>query len=156
GSAWRPPAAVRPQAEAQMITLNAVYALAGLIFAAVAVLSAEDKANPKRLANTAFWGLLALSFLFGDRLGDFGNGLLVLALVAIGGIWGLGLGQPTTTTPEERQESAARRGNALFLPALIIPATALAGSFLLKPFAEPGQATLVSLALGVIVALAIA
>ncbi|HEX4504519.1 MAG TPA: DUF979 domain-containing protein [Alphaproteobacteria bacterium] len=139
-----------------MITLRAVYVLAGLIFAAVAVLSAGDRANPRRIRNAAFWGLLALSFLFGDRLGDFGNGLLVLALVGIGGIWGLGLGKPATTTPEERQDSAARRGNALFLPALVIPATALAGSFLLKPFAEPGQATLVSLALGVIVALAVA
>jgi uncharacterized membrane protein len=137
-----------------MIRLPAVYVLAGLLFAAVAVLSAGDRTNPKRIRNAAFWGLLALSYLFGDRLGDFGNGLLVLALVGIGGIWGLGLGKPeTTTTAEERQESATRRGNALFLPALVIPATALAGSFLLKPYAEPGQATLVSLALGVIVAL---
>ena len=139
-----------------MITLRAVYVLAGLLFAAVAVLSAGDRTNPRRIRNAAFWGLLALSFLFGDRLGDFGNGLLVLTLVGIGGIWGLGLGKPVTTTPDQRQESAAKRGNALFLPALIIPATALAGSFLLKPFAEPGQATLVSLALGVTVALAVA
>ena len=139
-----------------MIRLTAVYVLAGLIFAAVAVLSAGDRTNPRRIRNAAFWGLLALSFLFGDRLGDFGNGLLVLALVGIGGIWGLGIGKPATTTTEERGESAGKRGNALFLPALVIPATALAGSFLLKPLAEPGQATVVSLALGVIVALAIA
>jgi len=122
----------------------------------VAVLSAGDLTNPRRTRNAAFWGLMALSFLFGDQLGDFGNGLLVLALVGIGGIWGLGLGKPATTTPEQRRESASRRGNALFLPTLIIPAVALAGSFLLKPFAEPGQATLVSLALGVIVALSVA
>jgi uncharacterized membrane protein len=139
-----------------MITLGAVYVLAGLIFAAVAVLSAGDRTNPKRIRNAAFWGLLALSFLFGDRLGDFGNGLLVLALVGVGGIWGLGVGSPKTTTPEERQRSSTTRGNALFLPALIIPAIALAGSFLLKPYAQPGQATLVSLALGIVVALAIA
>ena len=120
------------------------------------MLSAGDRTNPKRIRNAAFWGLLALSFLFGDRLGDFGNGLLVLALVGFGGIWGLGIGKPATTTPEERAASAAQRGNRLFLPALLIPATALAGSFLLKPFVEPGQATLVSLALGVIVALAVA
>ena len=64
-----------------MITLGAVYVLAGLIFAAVAVLSGGDRTNPRRIRNAAFWGLLALSFLFGDRLGDFGNGLLVLALL---------------------------------------------------------------------------
>jgi len=139
-----------------MITLGAVYMLAGLLFAAVSVLSAGDRANPRRIRNAAFWGLLAVSFLAGNRLGDFGNGLLVLALVGIGGIWGLGLGRPATTTAEERRVSATRRGNALFVPALVIPATALIGSFLLKPFAEPGQATLVSLALGVIAALAVA
>jgi uncharacterized membrane protein len=139
-----------------MITLTAVYVLASLLFAAVAVLSAGDRANPKRIRNAAFWGLLALSFLFGDRLGDFGNGLLVLALVGIGGIWRLGLGKPATTTRKERRTSASRHGNALFVPALVIPVTALGGSFLLKSYAEPGQATLVSLALGVIVALAIA
>lgn len=139
-----------------MIWLTEVYALAGMLFAAIAVLSAGDPANPRRIRNAAFWGLMAVSFLFGDRLGDFGNGLLVLALVGIGGLWGLGIGKPETTTPENRRDSAARRGNALFLPALTIPATALAGSFVLKPIAEPGQATLVSLALGVIVALAIA
>jgi len=139
-----------------MITLGAVYVLAGLIFAAVAVLSAGDRTNPRRIRNAAFWGLLALSFLFGDRLGDFGNGLLVLALVGFGGVWGLGIGKPATTTPEQRRESSAKRGNALFLPALVIPATALAGSFLLKPYAQPGQATLVSLALGIVVALAVA
>jgi uncharacterized membrane protein len=139
-----------------MIRLNAVYILAGLIFAAVAVLSGGDRTNPKRIRNAAFWGLLALSFLFGDRLGDFGNGLLVLALVGVGGIWGLGIGRPKTTTPEERQRSSTARGNALFLPALIIPAIALAGSFLLKPYVQPGQATLVALALGIVVALAVA
>ncbi len=139
-----------------MITLGAVYILAGLIFAAVAGLSAGDRANPRRIRNAGFWGLLAVSFLMGDRLGDFGNGLLVLALVGIGGIWGLGLGSPETTTPDQRRESAAGRGNALFGPALIIPATAVIGSFLLKPYAQPGQATLVALALGIVVALAVA
>jgi uncharacterized membrane protein len=139
-----------------MIPLGAVYILAGLIFAAVAVLSARDRANPKRHRNAAFWGLLALSFLGGDRLGDFGNGLLVLALVAVGGVWGLGIGKPATATPEERQVSATLRGNRLFLPALIVPATALAGTLLLKSLIQSGQATLVSLALGIVIALAVA
>jgi uncharacterized membrane protein len=139
-----------------MIGVGAVYLLLGLIFAAVALLSARDRANPRRIRNLAFWGLLSLSFLGGGRLGDFGNGLLVLALVGFGGIWGLGIGKPTTTAREERQASSARRGNWLFLPALIIPTTALAGTLLLKPLVQPGQVTLVSLALGVVIALAVA
>lgn len=139
-----------------MIPLGAVYILAGLIFAAVAVLSARDRTNPKRFRNAPFWGLIALSFLGGDQLGDFGNGLLVLALVGVGGIWGLGIGKPATTTPAQRQVSATLRGNRLFLPALIVPAMALAGTLLLKPLIQPGQATLVSLALGIVIALTVA
>ena len=33
--------------------------------------------TPKRFGNAAFWGLMALSLLAGDRIGDVGNGLLV-------------------------------------------------------------------------------
>jgi uncharacterized membrane protein len=146
-----------------MIRLGAVYVLAGLLFAAVAILGARDRSNPRRFRTAAFWGLLALSFLAGDRLGDFGNGLLVLALVGLGGIGALGRGHPATTSLEERRQSAARRGDLLFLPALVIPATALLGTLILKqariggaPLIEPGQATLISLALGVILALAAA
>ena len=37
-----------------MITLHWLYALAGAMFAAFAVLSAVDKSNSKRLGNAAF------------------------------------------------------------------------------------------------------
>ena len=52
------------------------------MFGAIALLSALDRANPKRWANALFWGLFATSFLAGDYLGDLGNGVLVLAMVA--------------------------------------------------------------------------
>ncbi|MBW3618251.1 MAG: DUF979 domain-containing protein [Proteobacteria bacterium] len=145
-----------------MITIQWLYVLAGLVFGAFAVLSARDPANPKRLRNTGFWGLLSLSFLFGDLLGDFGNGLLVVALVVVGGIGGLGLGRPATTTPEQRREGSSRWGNKLFLCALTIPAVTLFGALVLKeiefggvPLLEPKQATLISLGMGVLVALAV-
>ncbi len=59
------PAAVRPQAGAArpMITLHWLYALAGAMFAAFALLSALDRSNKKRFGNAAFWGLMALSLL---------------------------------------------------------------------------------------------
>lgn len=144
-----------------MITLAHLYILGGVFFAAVAILSARDGANPRRWRNAAFWGLLAVSFLAGDLIGDLGNGVLVLGLVALAAL-GLGQGKPPTTTPEERRESAFKRGDALFLPALIIPALALLGTLAAKETAwgaaliNPANATLVSLALGVIVALSAA
>jgi len=143
-----------------MIGLGAVYLFAGLVFGAVAALSARDATNPKRWANASFWGLFASSFLLGDRLGDFGNGLLVLAMVVVAGTVGLGIGRPSTTAPEERRALSHRFGNRLFVPALAIPTVTLIGSFTLKdivvggtPLFDPGQATLISLALGVTIAL---
>ena len=48
-----------------MITLGFVYVLAGLTFALFAILGLQDRSNPKRFGNAAFWGLLALSMLAG-------------------------------------------------------------------------------------------
>ncbi len=140
-----------------MIGLAQVYLVAGLAFAAFAALSLADRSNPKRLINGAFWGLLALSMLAGDQLGDLGNGVLVLALVALAAL-GLGKGDGGADQTE-RQSAAARYGNRLFLLALVIPGTALAGTFLFKlapALVDPKQVTLVSLALGVLLALAFA
>ena len=140
-----------------MIGLPFVYGFAGLTFLAFAVLSLRDATNSKRWGNGAFWGLLALSMLAGDRLGDFGNGLLVLALVAIAGTGQLGRGSGGIA-PEVRADRAARHGNRLFLLALVIPATALIGTFGFEHvpgLVNPKQVTLVSLALGALLALVI-
>jgi uncharacterized membrane protein len=140
-----------------MITLPWLYTLAGLVFAAFAFLSARDASNPKRWGNALFWGLIALSYFAGDRIGDLGNGVLVLGLVALAGFGQLGRGNPETTTPEQRAASAATRGNRLFLPALIVPVTALAGTLLLKDsgLIDPKQVTLISLGLGMLIALTV-
>ncbi len=66
-----------------MITIQWLYTMAGLMFAAFALLSALDRSNAKRFGNAAFWGLMALSLLAGDYLGDLGNGLLILGLALI-------------------------------------------------------------------------
>jgi uncharacterized membrane protein len=144
-----------------MITLGFVYLLAGLMFAAFAVLSALDRLNAKRWRNTLFWGLLAVSFLFGDRLADFANGLIAIALALLAGLGALGLGQPRTTTPEQREAGALRWGHWLFAPALAIPVVTLAGTLLLKqvmiaghPLIDPRQATWISLSFGVLAAMA--
>ncbi|HUD92483.1 DUF979 domain-containing protein [Sphingobium lactosutens] len=140
-----------------MITLHWVYAVAGAMFAAFALLGARDRTHPRRWMNAAFWGLLALSMWAGDRLGDVGNGVLVLGLIGIGALGGLSRGDGVVPA-EIRQARADRFGNRLFAIALIIPATALIGTFLFK--LAPGwfdgkQATLIALALGVIIAMTV-
>ncbi len=144
-----------------MITLHWLYILAGMMFAAFAILSATDRTNAKRFGNAAFWGLMAVSLLVGDRIGDFGNGLLVLGLAGLAGFHFLGRGRPPTTNEEQREAFSTRFGKRLFLPALIIPVTALIGTLVYNytPLGAAGwieakRETYVFLAIGVLLALA--
>lgn len=142
-----------------MITLQHIYVFAGIVFAGFAVSSARDRSNPRRFGNAGFWGLFAASFLFGSWLGDVANGILALALAALGGFRFLGTGRHDDNAEASRVASARRYGDALFLPALIIPATAMLGTLVFKnvlignaPLVDPKQATVISLGLGVAIA----
>lgn len=137
-----------------MIGLPALYALTGAMFAAFAVLGLRDATNPRRYGTAAFWGLMAVEFPAGDRLGDLGNGVLVVLLAVLAGAGALGRGT-VVVDAARRVAAAARHGNRLFAAALIVPAAALIGTLLLPGtgVADPKQVTLVSLAAGVVVAL---
>lgn len=140
-----------------MIGLPQLYALAGLVFGLYGLATLGDAGHPRRVRAAAFWALLAAEFLAGDRFGDLGNGLIVLALVGLALAGAPGKGQPITSSSAEREAAAARHGNRLFLPALIVPGVALAGTFLfprLGTLVDPKQVTLVSLGLGAILAVA--
>ena len=141
-----------------MITLHWVYALAGLVFAAASLsglaAGGDRRWGRERWGRAAFWALLALSMWGGDRLGDFGNGLLVIALTLLAGTGALGRAGGTKASPAASPAPAPAR--RIFAIALVIPATALAGSFALKALpglADPKQTTLIALALGTLLAL---
>ncbi|MFZ4382802.1 MAG: 5-oxoproline transporter, DUF979 family subunit, partial [Sandarakinorhabdus sp.] len=104
-----------------MIGLPELYTLTGAVFAGWALATLFDRQHPRRWRAAAFWGLIAAEFLVGDWFGDFGNGLAVLALVALALAGAPGKGQPATSSDAERADQAARWGNFLFLPALIVP-----------------------------------
>ena len=145
-----------------MINLHWLYIVAGVIFAGFALGSARDETNPKRWGNAAFWLLLAISFWFGDFFGDIGNGVLVLALVAIAGLQLIGRGSKQSTTVEQREKSSEHHGNRLLIPALIIPFTAFVGTLLFNYTSlkntgviDPKSVTLVLFGTGVLIALAV-
>ena len=134
--------------------------LAGAAFAAFALFDLADASNPRRFGNAAFWGLLAVSFLAGDRLGDLGNGLLVLAPRGHCRFGGLGQSAKTTPIPEAaEQERAAPHGNWLVPAGADHPGRrAWPGpccSRRCPALVDAKQVTLVSLAFGVLLALAI-
>ena len=143
-----------------MIGIQWAYSLVGLMFASFAILGALDRSNRKRFGNAAFWGLMALSLLAGSWLGDLANGVLVLALAGLAGFGMVGRGTPVTTNDGERLTWSHQLGNRLFLSALVIPATALAGTLAFRYTAlggygwiEPNRETFVFLCLGSLLAL---
>jgi uncharacterized membrane protein len=144
-----------------MITIQWVFTLVGLMFAGFAVLSALDRSNRKRFGNAAFWGLVALSLLAGHLLGDFNNGLLVLALAGLATFNLLGRGE-AETSEAERAAAGERHGNRLFLPILVVLATAVFGTLLFYipqlsalGLLEKNRETFILLCLGVLLALAL-
>ncbi|HMI82948.1 MAG TPA: DUF979 domain-containing protein [Polyangiaceae bacterium] len=146
-----------------MIGLNFVFILAGILFAAFAMLNLIDATNPQRFGNAVFWGCYSVTLLFGARLSDFANGCLVLVLLIVGGTSRLGRGEPRTTSGEERRESATRWGNRLFIPALLTPALTLLATVLLKgvtlngaPLFDPKNLSIISLGLASVVAVVVA
>lgn len=143
-----------------------LYWLAGVVLLIVAVMSFRDKANPRRVTTGLFWGIYGLIFLLGDwtydlfgggadgkRLVNIGVGASVVALALSAGFGGVRLGSYHQRTQPEREASAQRLGNRLFIPALMIPLVTVIGVLLFNNvpglqtglFGEGNHATLVTL-----------
>jgi uncharacterized membrane protein len=144
-----------------VITLEHIYWLSGLMMAGVAIVNARDASNPRRINNTAFWGIYAVTFLVGSYLPDAVNGFLVIAMVLAVTFRGLGQGR-SGGSAGDREASARRWGNKLFIPALAIPIFTVMGTLMLKrvsvmglPLVDAKQVTVISLAIATIIALAL-
>ncbi|MCK0100397.1 DUF979 domain-containing protein [Qipengyuania sp. S6317L1] len=139
-----------------MISYEWLYVLLGVFFVVTSLLSLRSQ----NTGNACFWGLLSISFFFGSHIGDLMNGLIVLGLVAIAALGGLKPSDPETTTPIEREGFSKTLGNKLFLPALVVPVVAVAGTLLYNftPLGELGlfaerQTTLILFCVGAILGL---
>lgn len=146
-----------------MITLTHVYWLLGAYLAALAVRGWRDRGNPRRHTTALFWGLLALMLFAAEHLPPRAVGVVVVVLALLAGFGGLRMGRYAESGADEKRAEAARLGNRLFWPALLIPAVTLIGALGLKhvafgraPLLDPANVTLVSLAIACTVALAAA
>ncbi len=149
-----------------MITAEWMYWLLGAFFFLVGIEIAFDRAHRKRWTNAAFWCLLGASLCYGGfipRLPAWLLGIAVIGMALIAGFGLTGSGDVRTTTEAQRAASAARKGNALFVPALTIPAVAVlvsvgGGRIVMGglPLLLRGSQTLVGLGVATIVALAVA
>lgn len=146
-----------------MISLEVVYVLMGIMTAGVAVVDLLDRSRPRRWSNALFWGCYAVTFLAGTRLPHVVTGVLVIVMALVPTVRKLAGPPPEATTPAEREASAARRRNRLFIPALTIPAVTLLGTLTLgritlggAPLVAAKDVTLVALALAIVCALVVA
>ncbi|AJI96248.1 hypothetical protein BD65_3024 [Yersinia ruckeri] len=161
-----------------------LYWLAGSVLLIVALMSFRDKANPRRITTGLFWGLYGMVFLVGDwtyrlantlagegpdekRILNIAVGIVVVIMALIAGFGGVRLGSYHQRRPVEREVSAKRLGNRLFIPALAIPIVTVIGVLLfnnipaldLWVFGAGNHATLVtlfSMTLGCVLGLIIA
>lgn len=149
-----------------MIKAEWLFWLTALFFAIVGVIRVMDRTDKKRFGSALFWWLLAFAFVYGTKVVDksgsaFVEGLVVLALAGLAGAGFPGKGVDKTTTAEQREVSAERFGNKLFVPALMIPAVAavfaLLGIFEFKIgsqlLLEEKQATIIGLGIAAVIAL---
>jgi len=140
-----------------MISLQYIYWLAGAYLGVLAWRGGRDRSNPKRWGNAAFWGIMALMFLVGERLPSAMAGAAVLALALIAGLGAMGRGSAPPATNGRPLEQARQLGNRLFLPALLIPGTTVTLVLLAKYTAWGGwllaaeQTTVIALGLACLV-----
>lgn len=143
-----------------IISLEYVYYIAGIFMAFIAYLSFRDTTNPRRLLTGSFWGLFAISFLFGQFIPSVMMGVLVIVMAVIAGIGGVRMGQHQQASEEEQSSSSQKLGNKLFIPALLIPMITIICSVGLKNVKigemflfDNKNVTLVSLGVACVVAL---
>ena len=144
----------------RLLSTEVLFVLAGAFLLLVAWRIALEAAHPRRWGSAAFWGLLGVTLALGPELPPVVVGYAVLAMVALAATGQVKRGNAATTSVAERAASAARLGNRVFVPALLIPAVAVLGSLTLGKvhfgriwLTDPKQVTLLSLGAGVIVAL---
>lgn len=132
------------------------------MMAGVSIVNLTDRTNSRWLNNTAFWGIYAVTFLVGTHLPDVVNGFLVIAMVLFASVRGLGQGRKESASRNEREASAKRWGNKLFIPALTIPLVTVLGTFLFKkitfhgaPLVDVSQVTVISLGIATLIALGV-
>lgn len=145
-----------------VLKLEFLYTIAGLLLAHLAIRTARDPSHPRRWGTSLFWGVLGVLFLFGKVIPSLASGYLVLALVGLAAAGQVRRRVDAAVSKEARQAHAERFGNRLFGVALIIPATAVAGSLVLGRIhwggwylLDPRQTTLLSLGLGALLALGV-
>lgn len=143
-----------------IFSLQFLYLLVGLLLGTVALLTLLDRDHPRRFTSALFWGLYAFIYLAGDYIPAAAAGAVMIAMALLAGCGLVRQGKHGSLDEATRRASAARLGNKLFLPALVIPIVTVLGATVLKEVRigdwllfDQSHLTLASLGLGSLLAI---
>ncbi len=146
-----------------LLGLDVFYVVAGVFLLLVAGNIASDPTHPKRWGSALFWGLLAVTFLAGKVLPPVAVGYMMLAMVALAATKRLGFAGKAQASGEERAHSTDLLENRIFAPALLIPVTAMVGTWALGrlhvwgvSLLDPANTTVAAVCLGAVGAIGLA
>ena len=143
-----------------LLTLETFYRLCGLIMLGVAVRVAGDGTHGTRWGSAAFWAVLGIIFCLGKYFSPTVTGYLVVALVVLAATKQVMPPRFREPDAEELESEAARLGNRLLGPVLLVPAVAVVGTFTLAEvtwggfaLAEAKPVSQIALGLGCVLAM---
>lgn len=102
------------------VLLFVIYAIIGVICVSLAVSAMRSKNQPARIGTFLFWSVLGAIFILGDYIPANVVGMLIVLMAILSATKQVKLVSLKTTTEEFKKESAAKVGNKLFIPALVL------------------------------------
>lgn len=128
------------QPSSALFDINHIYVVIGVFVAFLVFRTLQDNNHPKRLTTALFWSLFGSMFLLGDlsiavlgeQLTYLWSGVFVLLIALLAGFGQVSLGSYNETTEQEKQQSAQKIGNKLFVPAVLIPIVTVICTLLLS------------------------
>ena len=117
------------------ILLFVIYAIIGLICISLAVSAMRSKEQPARIGTGLFWAILGIIFILGDYIPANIIGILIIVMAVLSASKQVKVVSFKTSSDEFKQESAAKIGNKLFIPALVLAILA----FVIAQFTELGS-----------------
>lgn len=102
------------------LLLFVIYAIIGVICVSLAVSAMRSKNQPARIGTFLFWSVLGAIFILGDYIPANVVGMLIVLMAILSATKQVKLVSLKTTTEEFKKESAAKVGNKLFIPALVL------------------------------------
>ena len=115
--------------------LFVIYAIIGLICISLAVSAMRSKEQPARIGTGLFWAILGIIFILGDYIPANVIGILIIVMAVLSASKQVKVVSFKTSSDEFKQESAAKIGNKLFIPALVLAILA----FVIAQFTELGS-----------------